>query len=67
MSEPTFTVRVLRRLRLPGGIDALTGALLSCDARAAAELIVDGAAKLADPGDARRLQAAVDQLDREAA
>ncbi|MFP5399120.1 MAG: hypothetical protein ACLGIT_12420 [Gammaproteobacteria bacterium] len=67
MNEPTFTVRVLRRLHLPGDVDVLTGALLSCGARTAAQLIVDDAAKLADPGDVHRLQEAVDALDRQAA
>ena len=66
LMNDVFTLRVLRRLHLPGDVDVLTGALLVCGARTAAQLIVDGAARLADPGDARRLQECVDELDRQA-
>lgn len=62
-----FTLRLQHKLRVSDAVDVLTGALVTCDARTAAELIVDGAAKLADPGDARRLPDAVDELDRQAA
>lgn len=66
MTEPKFTLRLQRKLRT-SEIEIFSGGLIATDARTAAQLIVDGAARLADPGDAHRLQAAVDELDRAAA
>lgn len=63
MTETKFTLRCTRKLRTMD-IEVFSGSLIAADARVAAMLIVDGVARLADPGDARRLQDAVDELDR---
>ena len=66
MTTERFTLRLLRKLHM-GAVDVSAGGIVSCDADVAAQLVLDDIAVLVDPGDVRRLQAAVDDLDRRAA
>jgi hypothetical protein len=67
MNTRPFTLVAEHRIHC-GPITVLSGAMVETDdPLAAAELLLAGRVRLADPADAQRLAAAVDALDRAAA